>query len=67
MTKDLTKIKKPFGLLSEKTQNALKKASHEGKDIQMFDGMEWVTVGHILLYDMTYRLKPMSEVVTRPE
>jgi hypothetical protein len=53
---DLTKIEKPFGLLDDETQSALRE--YDGT-IEWFNGSIWVCNGHTFFYNSsTYRAVP---------
>jgi hypothetical protein len=56
---DLTKIEKPFGLLDEATQQALK--DHDGS-IELFTNKGWKkTTSPLWIKDLTYRVQPQPD------
>jgi hypothetical protein len=67
MTQDLTQITTPFGLLDVETQNALKAAFLDGKEIQFYtyEGF-WKTMGRNPIWSKiaTYRVKPAPVTVS---
>jgi hypothetical protein len=55
---DLTKIEKPFGLLDDETQSALRE--YDGT-IELFTGSNWIAKEHPGFFNTrSYRAKPMK-------
>ena len=60
---DLTKITTPFGLLDTETQDALRRAFHDGAKIDYWSGDEWAQLDDDPCFfgRATYRVRPEPE------